>query len=331
MKQWAVLTLRAGTALAVALVGAFMLGRIGIGGSLLSLSWLAVALGGTTLAAWAVFLTTRQISDVRHIGVVTTDKFQAVREAALSAIADIIPGKVYRRIQRPDGSIEFPFYFGAAQRALGIGSEGGTTNVVEVESIIHPDDRDAKRQALEASARDLTAYEMEYRVCYPSGDVQWVWSKGLPNRLSDGSTAWDCVSIDITDLKNAESALREREELISGITDRMPGYIYRRVRYVNGIHNTLYMGGGLMDIAQQEQGEGDPDILRDVAPIHPEDKDARFDAMEESAKHQTPFNAEFRRVRSHDGAVRWVRSWHRFAGWTMATPSGTASPSTSPN
>lgn len=134
-----------------------MLGRVGVGGSLLSLSWLAVAVGGTTLAALAVFLTARQISDVRHIGVVAPDKSQAVREAALSTIADIIPGKVYRRIQRPDGSIEFPFYFGAAQRALGIGSEGGTTNVIEAESIIHPDDRDAKRQALEVSARDLTA------------------------------------------------------------------------------------------------------------------------------------------------------------------------------
>jgi PAS domain-containing protein len=46
----------------------------------------------------------------------------------------------------------------------------------------------------------------------PSGELTWRHIRSKPRRLDDGRLAWDGFSIDITDRKHAEAALRESED-----------------------------------------------------------------------------------------------------------------------
>jgi PAS domain S-box-containing protein len=67
--------------------------------------------------------------------------------------------------------------------------------------------------AIEESARNLTAFRLEYRVIHPDQSVHWILAQSMPERLSDGSTVWSGFNTDITERKLAEMALAEKVKL----------------------------------------------------------------------------------------------------------------------
>ena len=79
-------------------------------------------------------------------------------------------------------------------------------------SLIHPDDRE-RVQALALEARERThIFDAEFRVVWADGGVHWLQAKGAV--LSNDSGHPICatgVTMDITQRKNAEAALRESE------------------------------------------------------------------------------------------------------------------------
>ncbi|HEU4622409.1 MAG TPA: PAS domain S-box protein [Burkholderiaceae bacterium] len=77
---------------------------------------------------------------------------------------------------------------------------------------IHAEDREPTQRAFEAIEQN-GQYEAEYRVTLDNGDVRWVRDRGIPVRDSQGRiTRVIGVAEDVTDRKNAEHALREREQ-----------------------------------------------------------------------------------------------------------------------
>ena len=81
------------------------------------------------------------------------------------------------------------------------------------EASIHPDDRDLVRAAIEQSTSTNRFINLEYRIILPGdGGVRWITSRGRPRsppparpeRLSG-------ASVDITERKRAEAALRSSE------------------------------------------------------------------------------------------------------------------------
>ncbi len=100
---------------------------------------------------------------------------------------------------------------------------------------IHPDDRDeavAFRQATSARGED---HDVEYRMLTADGDV--VWMRDVVTVVSDehGPKALRGIMIDITEQKQAQVALYEREAQFRAIMDSAPVEIYlkdREGRYV---------------------------------------------------------------------------------------------------
>jgi diguanylate cyclase (GGDEF)-like protein/PAS domain S-box-containing protein len=81
-----------------------------------------------------------------------------------------------------------------------------------LQDAIHPEDRDAWLAAIEASAQQLTPFEGDYRISLRGGKFGWFRTLATPTRQADGSVVWNGVSIDVSELKAAEQALRESEE-----------------------------------------------------------------------------------------------------------------------
>lgn len=89
-------------------------------------------------------------------------------------------------------------------------------------AVIHPDDRDLVRQAMEAVLQSKSEGRVEYRVLSYDGSVRWFLSRGRVHcdRLGHPASVMG-VSMDITSRKRAEEELKDRlrfEELIAGLS-----------------------------------------------------------------------------------------------------------------
>jgi PAS domain S-box-containing protein len=79
-------------------------------------------------------------------------------------------------------------------------------------SIIHPDDRERTRQAVERTVHHREPYDVEYRTVAPDGRTRWIRAKGRAYFDASGHpTRFDGITIDITETKLAE---QRREELL---------------------------------------------------------------------------------------------------------------------
>jgi PAS domain S-box-containing protein len=88
-------------------------------------------------------------------------------------------------------------------------------------AVIHPDDRQQVIQAAERAIAGETGYLQEYRVIGPDGATRWLRSQGQAflNDVGQGVRMIG-LSVDITERKQAEAALREREEQLRIANER---------------------------------------------------------------------------------------------------------------
>lgn len=94
------------------------------------------------------------------------------------------------------------------------------------EGLVHPGDRDAVAEAIRRSLQDGAPFEFEFRILRPDGKTVWVytdaevlWEAGKPARVV-GAT------VDISDRKRAEIALRESEQRFRLMSEHAPVMIW---------------------------------------------------------------------------------------------------------
>ena len=79
--------------------------------------------------------------------------------------------------------------------------------------LLHPDDREKIRRAFDAALYHRVRFDVEYRVVAPDGRTRWLRAKGRASYHADGSPASvNGITLDISDYKRVEEALRESEE-----------------------------------------------------------------------------------------------------------------------
>jgi PAS domain S-box-containing protein len=77
---------------------------------------------------------------------------------------------------------------------------------------LHPDDRERARLAMEEAIKKRTRYDIEYRTVAPSGEEKWI--RAIGRAFYDRECRprrFDGVTIDVTDRRRSEAALRESE------------------------------------------------------------------------------------------------------------------------
>jgi PAS domain S-box-containing protein len=89
---------------------------------------------------------------------------------------------------------------------------------VSIEQIIgriHPDDRTYVTHVIRHAADEGKFYEVEFRIVQPNSEVRWILSKGNTVFNPEGKPALMLgVSLDITERKIAEEALRKNEDAL---------------------------------------------------------------------------------------------------------------------
>ncbi|MGB7326411.1 MAG: PAS domain-containing protein, partial [Rubripirellula sp.] len=140
---------------------------------------------------------------------------EAMQEALgrLEKIASHLPGYVYQYRLRPDGSSCLPYASENLRDVFRLGPDD-VVDASAMDDVIHPDDRDAFREAVVESARELTRFNHEFRLKFPDGEIKWLSINSFPEREPDGSILWHGYTADVSERKKAEFNLyRSRQDL----------------------------------------------------------------------------------------------------------------------
>jgi PAS domain S-box-containing protein len=129
-----------------------------------------------------------------------------------SAIADNVPGVVYRAVLHANGEVSMPYISPRTQEIFGISVEEFSEHLEWVFDMAHPEDRAELNEIVRQSAEALISFEHEYRVSSLFQNVKWVRIISQPHRHENGDTIWDGVIIDISHQKEIEESLRQAEE-----------------------------------------------------------------------------------------------------------------------
>jgi DNA-binding CsgD family transcriptional regulator len=125
----------------------------------------------------------------------------------LDSFVDNLPGNVYRRVRRPDGSYFFEYLSSGLFRQFGVDPERLLAEHAIRFDWIHPDDAQRFITDLEISAATLSMLDHRIRVVGMDGRVHWARGIARPERLPDGGVVWDGLVIDVTREVEAEAAL----------------------------------------------------------------------------------------------------------------------------
>lgn len=136
---------------------------------------------------------------------------RADTEHRLDSFTRNLPGVVWRRLLLPDGRLRYTYVSSGLKRLADIDPTQAVADPSLLQGVVHPDDRPGVIDSIHVSARLLADWAREFRILTKAGQVRWVHASGKVQRLADGTVAWDGITLDVTDRKRSEQALRESE------------------------------------------------------------------------------------------------------------------------
>lgn len=169
--------------------------------------------------------------------------------------------------------------------------------------LIHPEDRDRVRKAMQHTVETRDEYSAEYRVIWPDGSLHWIEAHGSP--ICDaacGPTRLFGVTQDITERKQAEMALNDARARLEAAL--LAGEV---ATWTWDLASNRVIGdknlARLYSIPPEDVGGGP--IERYVCAIHPDDRARVAETTLNAIEQHHSFETEYRVVQL-DGSIRWV-------------------------
>ncbi|MDO8770494.1 MAG: EAL domain-containing protein [Burkholderiaceae bacterium] len=144
------------------------------------------------------------------IGTITFGRdITAIRETEhrLSRLVEHLPGVAYSLRLSPGGAMSFTYVSAGVEEMYGVTPEAAMGDFAVMHGMVHPDDKGRMEAAFAESARTMTPFRVEVRIC-PAGQPQrWLGVRSDPQAQPDGSILWHGILLDITERKGYEERL----------------------------------------------------------------------------------------------------------------------------
>ena len=173
------------------------------------------------------------------------------------------------------------------------------------QEVVHPEDQHLTRQAFE-QLRETGAAERECRILRPDGSIAWVSDKSrLVFDKNNNPVRVDGICRDITDRKQAETALAESLSRYEELSNRVPVGVYIVWLLANGRVEFEYVSDRWCEIhqARREDVLTDSRVVNDL--VHPDDREAFLACNRKAFLDKKPFLWEGRFIAGSE--VRWLR------------------------
>ena len=128
-------------------------------------------------------------------------------EERLQSMASNIPGGIFRRVLKLDGSVTYPFVSDRHRELFGFSPDELMADASHIRDHIHPEDYESWSESLRRSAETLHDQDVEVRFVVGADEVKWVRILAKPRRLENGDVVWDGIALDVTERKVAQQRI----------------------------------------------------------------------------------------------------------------------------
>ena len=143
------------------------------------------------------------------------------REARLRSMANQVPEMLYQFVMHRDGTYSVPYFNDRVYQFTGYKPEEIVKDPYVMGKTLHPDDVGILQEKISQSVKNLSEISVEYRLIGPDNVVRWFNSKSIPHLMENGDIHWDGISVDITERKRVEEALRESKYKYQALFEKM--------------------------------------------------------------------------------------------------------------
>ena len=140
-------------------------------------------------------------------------------------LAQRVPGTLYQRILRPDGTVSYRFASFGLGELLGIRQEDVERDArVWIDKMI-PEDRARFEEACRNGFDEKDNWRLHLRYHGKNGSIVAMRSEATLRRLPDGTRVWDGILFDVTDEKTLEARRADIEEARRSQLDELAGQL----------------------------------------------------------------------------------------------------------
>jgi diguanylate cyclase (GGDEF)-like protein/PAS domain S-box-containing protein len=199
-------------------------------------------------------------------------------------------------------------HYSARWKAILGYTESELTNRIEDSyKRVHPDDLAYVQATIQAHFDQKTeSYAVEHRIRCKDGSYKWISSRGkVVSRDMEGKPLRMIgTTADITAMRALSDRLQQNVELITSLTNEVPGLVYQYRLLPNGDAFFSYASEGIRDIYEvtPEQVADNVSLIHQI--IHPDDFTNYCASLDASAAGLTPWHLEYRVILPRQG-LRW--------------------------
>ena len=142
-------------------------------------------------------------------------------QTRLHAFIANLPGMAYQVLQTETGDVIFPYVSEGSYALLGLQSIYLERDSALFFDMLHPDDINSYKNAMQASAKSLAFVYWEGRISsLPDGEIKWVNLRCSPRKLPQG-VQWEGMMFNITERKLAEIEIIHSQEHLRELSDHI--------------------------------------------------------------------------------------------------------------
>ncbi|WP_027909069.1 sensor domain-containing diguanylate cyclase [Pseudomonas sp. URMO17WK12:I4] len=198
-------------------------------------------------------------------------------------------------------------YSAAWKSMLGYAAGEVSNRIEDAFARIHPDDLGQVKQAMQAHISGQTEqYQVEHRLRCRDGSYKWVCSRGkvVSRDASGNALRMLGITSDISTLRSLSERLQHNVELITQLTDQVPGVLFQFCSQTDGNGYFTYLSAGVRDLfgVTQEQLLQNPRLLDSC--VHPDDLEVFNRSRAQALRDVCTWHVEYR-VQLPVQGLRW--------------------------
>jgi diguanylate cyclase (GGDEF)-like protein/PAS domain S-box-containing protein len=199
------------------------------------------------------------------------------------------------------------YYSSGWKALLGYAEHEISNKIEEAYRRVHPDDLAYVQATMQAHFDGKTpSYEVEHRLLCKDGSYKWVCSRGKAVSFDEQGRALRMIgtTTDISALRTMSEQLRRTADLITNLTNEVPGLVFQYQRRTDGTAFFSYVSAGVRDIYELK-----PEQLLENAGmldrlLYPDDRATYHASFDVSAACLSPWHLEYR-VQLPEQGLRW--------------------------